>query len=347
MAHHLIAEHPAPRPGHRAGRGHLMQAVHLVLFGRRVAEPLLGDHVQEDGPAEVTGPPQRVLHKPLVMPVDGADVLEAQVLEHHLRLNDVLDAPLDAVQRPVQRRADQRGPGQRGLDVVEHVLVPRVDPDRGQVLGQAADRRLIRPAVVVHDHDQPRVLGRGDVVQRLPGHPAGQRPVADDRDHGPVRLAAQLVRLGQAVGVGQAGGGVRVLHQVVLGLGLARVAGQPAALPQRAELRDPAGQQLVHVGLVPGVEDDLVLRRVEDPVDRDRELDHAEVRAEVATGPGGRLDQQVPDLPGKAGELVLAESLQVLRAFDALQQGHGVLLMCCAGLMGNGNRTECTRLGLR
>jgi len=85
---------------------------------------------------------------------------------------------------------------------------------------------------------------------------------------------------------------------------------------------------------VPGVEDDLVLRRVEDPVDRDRELDHAQVGAEVAAGPGGRLDQQVTDLGGEAGELLLAQSLQVLGAFDALQQGHGVLLVCCTGLMG-------------
>ena len=329
-----------------------MQAVDLVLFGLRVAEALLGDHVQQHGAAEVPGALQRVLHQPLIMPVDGADVLQAQVLEHHLRLQNVLDALLDAVQRPVQGRADQRGPGQRGLDVLEHVLVARVDPDRGQVLGQAADRRLIGPAVVVDDHDEPRVLVRGDVVQRLPGHPAGQRPVADDGNHGPVRLAAQLVRLGQPVGVGQAGGGVRVLYQVVLGLGLARVAGQPAALPQRAELRDASGQQLVHVGLVPGIEDDPVLRRVEDPVDRDRELDHAKVRAEVTAGPGGRLDQQIADLHGEEGELILAESLQVLGAIDVLQQGHGVLLMCCAGLMGNVDRAETeraesTRSGLR
>ena len=95
----------------------------------------------------------------------------------------------------------------------------------------------------------------------------------------------------------------------------------------------------MHVGLVPGVEDDLVLGRVEHPVDRDRELDHAEVRAQMTAGLGHRrslrpLDENVADLPGQAGELILAQSLQVLGAFDALQQGHGVLLMCCTGLMG-------------
>ena len=335
--HHLIAEHPAPGAWQRTRGGHLVQPVVGVLLGLRVAQALPGDHVQQHRATEVAGPPQRVLHQPLVVPVDGTDVLQAEVLEHHLRLQDVLDALLDAVQRAVKRRAHQRCPGQGGLDVVQHILVPLADPDRGQMLGQAADRRLVGPAVVVDDHDQPGVLGRGDVVQRLPGHAAGERPVADDGHHGPVRLAAQLVGLGQAVGVGQAGGGVRVLHQVVLGLRLARVAGQAALLLQRAEPRDAAGEQLVHVRLVAGVEDDPVPRRVKDAVDRDGQLDHAQVRPEMAAGPCRRLDQQIADLPGEAGELILAEFLQVLRTVDALQQGHRLLLVCCAGLMGNAN----------
>ena len=140
----------------------------------------------------------------------------------------------------------------------------------------------------------------GDVVQRLPGHAAGQRAVADHRDHRAGRLAAQLVRLGQAVGVGQAGRGVRVLDDVVLGLGLARVAGQAAPLPQAAELGVPPGEQLVHVGLVPGVEHDPVLRRVEHPVQRDRQLDHAEVRPEVTAVPGHHRDQADRGSPPRA-----------------------------------------------
>jgi hypothetical protein len=55
-------------------------------------------------------------------------------------------------------------------------------------------------------------------------------------------------------------------------------------------------------------------------VDRDRELDHAQVRPEVAAGPDRRLDQQVTDLRREAGELLLVQSLQVLGAIDALQQ---------------------------
>ena len=226
------------------------------------------------------------------------------------------------MQRPVQRRPDHRGARQGRLDVVQHVLVALVDPDGGQVIGQPADRRLVGPAVVVDHDDQAAVPGHRDVVQRLPGHAAGQRAVADDRDHGAVRLAAQPVRLGQPVRVAQAGGRVRVLHQVMLGLGPAGVAGQPAPLAQRAELGHPPGEQFVHVGLVAGVEHDLVHRRVEHPVQGDGQLDHAQVGPQVAAGPRHRLDQQVPNFAGQGGQLVGIQFLEVPRAGDGFQQGH-------------------------
>ena len=73
-------------------------------------------------------------------------------------------------------------------------------------------------------------------------------------------LAAQRERLGQPVGVGQGGGGVRVLDQVVLALGPARVAGEAAALAQQVEAVLPAGHDLVDVRLVAGVEQDPVAR---------------------------------------------------------------------------------------
>jgi hypothetical protein len=58
------------------------------------------------------------------------------------------------------------------------------------VPGQAADGRRVRPLVVVdHDHDRP-VDGGGDVVQRFPGHAAGERAVADHGYHVPVGEAA-------------------------------------------------------------------------------------------------------------------------------------------------------------
>jgi hypothetical protein len=111
----------------------------------------------------------------------------------------------------------------------------------------------------------------------------------------PVAPAGEAARLGDAVGPRECGGGVRVLDDVVLGLGAARVPGQAALHPQPVEVV-AAGEQLVHVRLVPGVEDDRVLRGVEDPVQRDRELDDAEVRPEVSPRARYRRHEELPDL---------------------------------------------------
>ncbi len=114
-----------------------------------------------------------------------------------------------------------------------------------------------------------------------------------------------------------------VLDDVVDRLGLARVAGQAALLAQLVEARGAAGDDLVHVGLVPGVEDDPVLRGVEDPVQRQGQLDDAEVGAEVAAGAGDLADQEVADLGGQLVELGVGEVAQVTRAGDPVQHSHG------------------------
>ena len=77
---------------------------------------------------------------------------------------------------------------------------------------------------------------------------------------------------------------MRVLHPVVRALGARGVAGQAIGLAELAEVLAATGQELVHVGLVTGVPDDRVARRVEYAVQRDRELDDAEVRSEVTAG---------------------------------------------------------------
>src|SRR3984885_3328856 len=99
----------------------------------------------------------------------------------------------------------------------------------------------------------------------------------------------------------------------MFGLGPARVPGDAAGLPQRAEPRTPPGEQLVHVRLVADVEYDPVDRRAERPVQRDGQLDHAEVRAQVAAGPRYRLDQDIPDFSRQKGQLVRMERLDVSR----------------------------------
>ena len=61
----------------------------------------------------------------------------------------------------------------------------------------------------------------------------------------------------------------------------------------------PPGQNLVRVRLMPDVPDQPVVGRIEYIVKRNRELDRAEIRGEVASSLGHRFNQESPQLACK------------------------------------------------
>ena len=111
-----------------------------------------------------------------------------------------------------------------------------------------------------------------------------------------------------------------VLDPVVLRLGAGRVAGQAVGLAQAGEAVAAAGEDLVDVGLVAGVPQEQVVGRVEDPVQGQGELDHAQVGAQVPAGDRHRLDDEGADLAGQLLQLGLVELPEVARPGDRLQK---------------------------
>ena len=73
---------------------------------------------------------------------------------------------------------------------------------------------------------------------------------------------------------------------VVIALGAEHEAIKSFILTNRMDLVPTPRQHLVHVGLMADVENELILRGVEDTVQRDRELNNAKIRAEVTAGLG-------------------------------------------------------------
>jgi hypothetical protein len=195
-----------------------VQVVELVVFSRTVAESLAGHAMHDDRTTEPPGAAERDLDRGDVVAIDGPDVFQAEVFEQSLRREDVFQAALDSVQRIEQRFTDERRPAEHFLDLFERLLVARVRPQRGEVLGEAADRLGVRAAVVVDEYDDRPILGGCDVVQGFPAHATGERSVTDDGDHGAL-LTTDGEGLGHPVGVTESGRGVRVLDPVVLGLG--------------------------------------------------------------------------------------------------------------------------------
>ena len=105
---------------------------------------------------------------------------------------------------------------------------------------------------------------------------------------------------------------------VVLALVALREARQAEVLAQRRHALAAAGQDLVRIGLVADVPDDAVVRGVEHVVQRDRQLDGAEVGRQVAAGFRDRFEQELAQFVGQRGQLGARQLAQVGWVVDCL-----------------------------
>ena len=85
-----------------------------------------------------------------------------------------------------------------------------------------------------------------------------------------------------------------------------------------------AGDELVRVGLVAHVPHDHVLGRIELGVERQREFDHPQTRAEMAAGTGDGGDDLLPDLAGEVGEPARVERAEIGGKVELFEEPHGI-----------------------
>jgi len=107
---------------------------------------------------------------------------------------------------------------------------------------------------------------------------------------------------------------------VVLALGTRRKRREPAVLLDGVQPVAPAGEHFVRVRLVTDVPYQAVARRVVHEVQGDGELDRTEAGGEVAAAAADALNQEVAQLLGEGGQLILAQAAQVRRRFDRREQ---------------------------
>ena len=297
---------------------HAVKLVDLVVDGRLVAAALLRDDVDDTRRVQPLRPGQQLLERFEVVAVAGACVLESQAVEDRVGLEQLLQGLLHPEGGLIRLVADQGQLAQPVGDLLLQPLVSRIDLKLGEVPGQATHGGSVGAAVVVQDDDQVGGLKVGDLVQRLPGHTAGQGAVSDHRHHGagdPVPEPA----FGETERIRQRGGRVAVLDQVVFALGPTRIARKAAGLAEAREGGAAASEQLVHVGLMPGVPDDRVPGAVKDAVQRQGQLDHSQIGREVAAGLGDVLDQEGSDLGGERFQLWDTELTDIGRGLDRLK----------------------------
>ena len=290
-------------------------------LGGAVALALLGDDVDQDRPvlhgAHIAQHGQQVIE---IMPVDRADIIEAELLEQGAAGPEAAGELLGA------GRAQLPALGQelagKLLEKAAEAPIGAAGDQLGEIGAHGPGRRRDRHVVVVEDHDQAGVHGAG-IVHRLVGHARAHGAVADHGDD--VMLAAgEVARHGHAEPGGDRGRGMAGAEGVVFALGALAEARQTIGLPQRADAAPPAGQDLVRIGLMADIPDQPVVRRVEDMMQSNGELDHAKPSAEMAAGDRDRVDQLLPELARQLLQLAVLKRAQIRRSIDAVKQGRGL-----------------------
>lgn len=139
--HHLLRKGIGPGGLHGcaeglSGRGvdasDRVKVIGLVEFGGPETMALLGDGVHDDRPPEALGQLESLGQGVEVMAVDRSEVLQAQVAEHLLRSQDVLETRFHAVQHVIGGASETRPP-HLGLDRLQRLLVAGIGADRPQL----------------------------------------------------------------------------------------------------------------------------------------------------------------------------------------------------------------------
>ena len=88
---------------------------------------------------------------------------------------------------------------------------------------------------------------------------------------------------------------------------------------QSVELSGPTRQQLVGVGLMPHVPDQLILVQIKGGQKGQGQLHHAQRRRKVPTCVRNHVNDAFPHLPSQAGQLRIVQTIHLRRGSDVVQ----------------------------
>ena len=257
-----------------------------------------------------------------VVAVNRADVVQPQFLEQRSRRQHPLDVLFGTLGELAQ--------GRREVEDLFAGLAGSVEGAPGkkarQIAVQRAHGRRDRHVIVVED-DQHVGVGDAGVVQRLKGLAGRHRAIADDC-HDFARLALDLGGQRHPQSGRNRGRGMADAEGVIAALAALRKPGNATVHAQFGHAGTTAGEHLVGVGLVTDVPDQAVVWRFEDMMQGDGEFDRTEVRREVPTGAGDRVDEEGTQFVGQLRQLSAVERAHLCRIADGIEQritGHGFL----------------------
>ena len=257
---------------------------------------------------------EHLFHARDVVAVDGAEVLKAQGGEKLIPDKGVANAVFDLLKSVVQPFPHARDPAQGFRHVLLHAQPPAADSQARQLLRERAHVAGNGHAVVVEHHHERRVQ-TARVVQRFVAHAAGQRAVAH-HSHDPVLFSPHIPRPRHAQGGGNGGGRVARVERVVFAFLPAGKAAQPVQLPQGGKVPASAGEQLMGVALVAHIENQLILRAVKHPMQRNGQLHRPQIGGQVPAVYRHGADDFFPDVLCQCFQFLFRQRFQLGRGLN-------------------------------
>ena len=133
-------------------------------------------------------------------------------------------------------------------------------------------------------------MHRAGIVQRFIGHAAGHRAVANNRN-GFVARSLQVAADRKTERRRDRRRGMCGAKGVVFAFGPLGETGQPVTLAQGSDTVAAPRENLVRVDLMADIPDNLVIRCIEQIMQRNGQFDHAEPSAEMAAGHRHGIDR--------------------------------------------------------
>ena len=246
-----------------------------MLLSRQIPIAFFRDHMNEHRSPHTLRLGKRLAHRLDVAAVHRSEINDSHLLKVHARNQKLLDSALGIANPFYHSLAVHRNPVQGIHDIQLQVHIGIRRPEIAQITVHTA--HIFRNGhIIVIQNDNKICFHIRGIVQTLEGHSSGQCSVADDR-HYRVVLPRDLSCLSQSKPGRNRCRAVPRIKAVRSTLTALRKTADSSELPKRRKRFFSSGQNLVGVGLMSDIPDNLILRQCKGQMQCHGKLDHTQI----------------------------------------------------------------------
>ena len=162
-----------------------MKSLQIVFLGRRIAATLLREDVQHHWAVPFLRSSHCLFEGSDVMTINWAGIPNAEGLEEGAWCDGLTDGGRQSRDRGVGKVTNSRNVLQEIPQAVSCLQIGVVEPNLGEGTREVGNRRCVAPTIVI-EHDENLGARVAKIIQRLVGHPTGERTVANDGHNPPI-----------------------------------------------------------------------------------------------------------------------------------------------------------------